>query len=244
MKRQMALFEKKKKTPLQAPAEAPDASSLPVDQIKAMQARGYANNQIIQALQRDGYTSQQVFDAIKQAELSAAVGAPLQEEGAQPGMVGAEYNEMPPAEGEAYPPEETYPEAPAMPQPVREDMPPPMGAPLGRPGTVDSERIEEIAEAIIDEKWEEIAKNINKIIEWKDTIEAKIQGLDEDFKRLKLDFDKLHTSILGKVGEYDQHILNVGTEIKAMEKVFQKILPTLTENVSQLSRVTERMKKE
>ena len=240
----MALFEKKKKPLSQVPAEAPDASSLPVDQIKAMQARGYANNQIIQALQRDGYTSQQVFDAMKQAELSAAVGAPLQEEGAQPEMAGAEYGGMPPPEGEAYPPEETYPEAPAMPQPVREDMPPPMGAPLGRTGTVDSERIEEIAEAIIDEKWEEIAKNINKIIEWKDTIEGKIQGLDEDFKRLKLDFDKLHSSILGKVGEYDQHILNVGTEIKAMEKVFQKILPTLTENVSQLSRVTERMKKE
>jgi len=239
----MALFEKKKKTPLQVPAEAPDASNLPIDQIKAMQARGYANNQIIQALQRDGYTSQQVFDAIKQAELSAAVGAPLPEESAQPEMIGAEYNEMPPSESGAYPPEETYPDAPAMPLPGQEKMPPPMGAPLGRTGTVDSERIEEIAEAIIDEKWEEIAKNINKIIEWKDTIETKIQSLDGDFSRLKQDFDKLHASILGKVGEYDQNILNVGTEIKAMEKVFQKILPTLTENVSQLSRVTERMKK-
>ena len=238
----MALFGKKKTTPPPL-AEAPAASSLPVEQIKAMQGQGYANDQIIQALQRDGYTSQQVFDAMKQAELSAAVGSPLPGEGAPPAMPGAEYGGMPPPEGEAYPPEESYPEAPAMPPPGPGEMPPPMGAPPGAAAHVDSERIEEIAEAIIDEKWEDIAKNINKIIEWKDSVEAKISGLEDDFNKLKLDFDKLHSSILGKVGEYDQHILNVGTEIKAMEKVFQKILPTLTENVSQLSRVTETMKK-
>ncbi len=44
-------------------------------------------------------------------------------------------------------------------------------------------------------------------------------------------------------GEYDQNILNVGTEIKVMEKVFQKVLPTLTENVNELSRITKGMKK-
>ena len=87
---------------------------------------------------------------------------------------------------------------------------------------MDKERIEEVAEAIIDEKWDELVKNINKIIEWKNKSEAKISSLEQQFKDLKNDFDKLHQAVIGKIGEYDQNILNVGTEIKVMEKVFQK----------------------
>lgn len=107
----------------------------------------------------------------------------------------------------------------------------------------DRERIEEVAEAIIDEKWDELVKNINKIIEWKNKSETKISSLEQQFKDLKNDFDKLHQAVIGKIGEYDQNILNVGTEIKVMEKVFQKVLPTLTENVNELSRITKGMKK-
>lgn len=123
---------------------------------------------------------------------------------------------------------------PVGPQPIQE-QPEDYGA--------DKERIEEVAEAIIDEKWDELVKNINKIIEWKNKSEAKISSLEQQFKDLKSDFDKLHQAVIGKIGEYDQNILNVGTEIKVMEKVFQKVLPTLTENVNELSRITKGMKK-
>jgi uncharacterized coiled-coil DUF342 family protein len=124
-------------------------------------------------------------------------------------------------------------------------MPPPMGMPsmgggIGAPAGFVSERthIEEIAEAIIDEKWEELIKNLNKISEWRDQTENKISRLEQQFSDLKDNFDKLHKAIIGKIGEYDNNIINVATEIKAMEKVFQKILPTFTENVNELSRIT------
>ena len=45
---------------------------------------------------------------------------------------------------------------------------------------------------------------------------------------LKSDFDGLHKAILGKIGEYDKNLVNIGTDIKAMEKVFQKVIPILT----------------
>ena len=54
---------------------------------------------------------------------------------------------------------------------------------------------------------------------------------------------ELQQALVGKIGEYDQNILNVGMEIKAMEKVFQKVLPQFTENVNELSRVTQSIKK-
>jgi septation ring formation regulator EzrA len=117
---------------------------------------------------------------------------------------------------------------------------PPMGGGMGAPTGFVSERthIEEIAEAIIDEKWEELIKNLNKISEWRDQTENKISRIEQQFADLKDNFDKLHKAIIGKIGEYDQNIINVATEIKAMEKVFQKILPTFTENVNELARIT------
>lgn len=126
-------------------------------------------------------------------------------------------------------------------QPMDQGMPPPMDMGPGPDPNMDRMRIEEMAEAIIDEKWEEMLKNISKIAEWKDISDSKITKLEQEMKDLKENFDRLHKAIIGKISEYDRNILNVGTEIKAMEKVFQKIIPTFTENVSELSRITRNM---
>ena len=123
-----------------------------------------------------------------------------------------------------------------MNQPNQMQMPP-------GPGFQDhNENIEKIAEAIIEEKWNVLSKHISKIVEWKDKTESKINKIEQEFVDMKKNFDSLHHSILGKVSEYDQNIVNLGVEIKAMEKVFQKILPTLTDSVNELSRISKNMK--
>jgi hypothetical protein len=99
------------------------------------------------------------------------------------------------------------------------------------------ERIEEIAEAIIDEKWNELIRDINKVIEWKERSDGEIKKIQQEIIDLKERFDALHNGVLGKIGEYDQNLSNVGSEIKAMEMTFQKILPTFTENVNKLDRL-------
>jgi len=103
--------------------------------------------------------------------------------------------------------------------------------------------MEEIAEAIIDEKWKDIVADINKIIEWKEKSEARIGKIEQDIKNIKENFNTLHKGVLGKITDYDQNITNVGVEIKAMEKVFQKIIPTFTENVNKLAIITRGMNK-
>lgn len=109
--------------------------------------------------------------------------------------------------------------------------------------TVSQPNNEELIEAIIDEKWNELLKDINKIIEWKNRMDQKIAAMDQQVSDLKNEFDKLHTAVVGKVGEYDKNILEVGSDIKAMEQVFKKILPSFTENVKELSRITKTVKK-
>jgi prefoldin subunit 5 len=170
----------------------------------------------VQALQRNGYSSTQIFDALNQADLVSGGGIPESPfmQG-QTSMGGGMVGQEPAQEYSGG------------------------GGDMG----VSAEEIEELVESIIDEKWDELVKDINKIVEWKNEVESKLVRIEQRFDSLKDDFDKLHQAIIGKIGEYDKNILEVGAEIKAMEKVFSKVLPIFTENVNELNRITQTMKK-
>lgn len=101
---------------------------------------------------------------------------------------------------------------------------------------------EELIEAIIEEKWNELVKDVNKVIEWKQRADAKLISMEQQMIGMQAQFDKLNQAIIGKVGDYDKHILEVSTQLQAMEKVFGKVLPTFIDNVSELSVITQRMK--
>ncbi len=209
----------------------------PVDLVLSMKQQGLTNNQIVQNLQRQGYEAHDIFDAMNQADIKGGVGGIPS---------GGQYPDMPAVDNPIQAPQ---------PQGFQPQPPPPpaMGAPAPPPlnqaqpayfnQSSDKERIEEIAESIIDEKWSDLMKSVEKIIAWKEKTESEIAKIHQEFDNLKESFANLQKGILGKVSEYDTHIASVGTEIKALEKVFQKILPTLTENVNELSRITSGMKK-
>ncbi len=192
----------------------PDAP--PINHVIGMRQQGLNNNQIIQNLQRMGYPPNLIFDALNQADIKGGV------------------QQIPP---------DFFQQGQQMSQP-QSAMQPMDFPPQQAQEDVSKESVEEMIETIIDEKWEELMKNINKVIEWKNKADAKVNSLEQDFKDLKADFDKLHNAVLGKIADYDQNIINVGTEIKAMEKVFQQIIPTFTENVNELSRLTQSIKKD
>lgn len=108
---------------------------------------------------------------------------------------------------------------------------------------LDDPAVEEMIEAVIDEKWNEFLKDLTKLIEWKNATQKKITGLEQQFEDLQREFDKIHTALIGKVEEYDKNIQNVGADVKAMEKVFGKVIPEFTENVSELGRIAQEMNK-
>jgi DNA-binding transcriptional MerR regulator len=191
------------------------SDDLPIDQVRAMRIKGFDNNQIVQALQRNGYSSTQIFDALNQADLVS--GAPAFP-GNNAGPATAEARGSSPGTGEG------FEEGSSM-------------------AGITNEEVEELIESVIEEKWDELGKDINKIVEWKAEVEGKIAKLDQRIEGLQDSFDKLHQAVIGKVGEYDKNILEVGAEVKAMEKVFSKVLPLFTENVSELARITQALKK-
>lgn len=226
----MALFGLGKKSGIQVQPKGP-ASGIPVDIVLQMRQQGISNNQIIQSLQREGYSSQQIFDAMTQADIKGIVTGPEEPINAEPensmqaGQMGVQ--EMP--QMQEMQPEPSYGYPQQMPLPMRSSG-------------MTKEEIEELIEAIVEEKWDELVKAVDKIVAWKEATEENLLKLENRINSLKDSFDKLHAGVLGKITEYDKGIRDVGVEIKAMDEVFKKILPTFTENVSELSRVTKRIK--
>lgn len=117
------------------------------------------------------------------------------------------------------------------------------GAPMsGEEGNI-YERIESITESLIDEKWDELIAEVKKIVEWKEGLEEKQAKIQGELAKLKEDFTFLHQGVLGKLEEYDSRMRDVGTELKAVGKVFKDVVPEFVENVKELKEITNRVKK-
>jgi DNA-binding transcriptional MerR regulator len=220
----MGIFGKKKEQPKQDmnsfDMPMPQQQSA-MEQVQSMRQQGYSNNQIMQALQGQGFNPLEISDAMNQANASGNFQGQMQPE---PDL--QDYGHY-----------ETYGEQPSQFQPQGHDMPP--MAQMQPSSNVDEEKVQQIVEAVIDEKWEEFAKDVKKIIEWKEKSEDRMAKLEQQLIDMRLSMDSLTKSIIAKISSYDQNIVDVGTEIKAMEKVFQKVLPSLTENVNKLERMSK-----
>jgi hypothetical protein len=186
-----------------------------ISDIIQMRHQGISNNQIIQNLQRAGYSNTQIFDAMNQADTKMAV------EGVQPGFLQQPSNEL-----FSQPPMETTENH------TQQNI----------ASSIADVKIEELVEAIIEEKWAELVRDVNKIVEWKNKVESRVSDIEIKLESLKDSVSDLNKAIISKVNDYDKHILEIGSDLKAMEKVFSKVLPAFTENVNELSRITGRMK--
>jgi hypothetical protein len=208
----------------------------PINEIMQMRKQGLSNNQVIQNLQREGYTNTQIFDAMNQADTKMAV------EGVTPAgnIMGNEQMQAGQQSMEQGGALFTEPPQNAISQPQESQ-----GLNLNEPTqSFNSEqvKVEELVEAIIEEKWEELLRDVNKIVSWKNKVESRISEIEVKVDHLKENFSDLQKAVIGKVNDYDQHILEVGSEIKAMEKVFSKVLPMFTENVSELNNIANKLK--
>lgn len=104
------------------------------------------------------------------------------------------------------------------------------------------EMIDETIEKLLEEKWETIVDNVAKIAAWKEKQESEMKSLKEDLIIIRDNFEKLEKKLSSKISDYDKNVLDVNSEMKALEKVFQKITPTLVNNVNELSKITQELK--
>ena len=198
-----------------AKVSSSERKDIPTEQVAKLRRQGLSNDQIIQSLQREGIALDLINTAINMVDARESV---------RPFTVG---NQDP----------FEFPEPSHSPMPNAAFTPEPM------PGTGQEEKLQEIAEAIIEEKWSELIQNVTKVVEWKSSVETKISKMEQQIEDLKENFNRLSSGVLERLSGYDQSVKEVGTEIKALEKVFQKILPGFVDNVQELSRVAQTMRR-
>jgi hypothetical protein len=232
----------------------------PIDKVILMRVQGLTNNQIIQSLQKTGYDPNIILEAMNQADIKQGIEEQAPQNYQEPQNIENPMQYPMAQEEQLNNPQEINSNAFNMqpPQNYSENTNNQIQNPLGNQmftypsempninqNTIEQisiERIEEIAEAIIDEKWNEIVRSINKIIDWKERTEEKIIRIDQKFIELRKDFESLNHGVLNKIDDYDKNLGDLGVEIKAMERVFQKIIPSLTENVHSLEKITTKFK--
>ncbi|MBS3144474.1 hypothetical protein J4208_02715 [Candidatus Woesearchaeota archaeon] len=207
------------------------ANEPPTELVMNMVKRGASNKQIIEELESQGFSYEQIADALTQAETKANIETPPAPTpaGMQPSAMSMT-RPMPPSNP-----------SPQVMQVSSQMMRPAMTA--SNPGNRDTEdMIEQVAESIINEKWQKLMENMGDLNMWKEKVRTDVLSIKQELVRLDAKVESLQKIIIGKVHDYDQHITEVGTDIKALEKVLQNVITPLSSNVKELSRITEKFK--
>ena len=197
---------------------------IPVQKVVSLRSQGMSNESIIQTLRGENFSFPQIRDAIQQADIKSNVSASP----ATP----VPATQAPRPATSAPRPVSRPAVAPAV-KPVGTPSPRPV-LPSGRMVNVDLDQIQRIMEEIIEEKWDESEKDINSLKEWKAGIEAKLKEFDSRFNEFNSRIEALNTVLGQKAENFNETMQNVDTEIKALEKALNKLVPTLSDNISEL----------
>ncbi|MFH0936376.1 MAG: hypothetical protein V1815_01700 [Candidatus Woesearchaeota archaeon] len=211
-----------------------DPNELPLDKVLQMRKKGLTNEDIIPNLRQQGYSYQETDDAINQADLKQNVEEELPEPPSPSEMQESALNEE---SQQQY----TQPQYQESIQP-KQQMVLPTPQNIQSPDRSIEEQIEQIAESIIDEKWRNMIEGFGDLTAWRERVNLDLNAIKQEILRTQSRFENLQRAIISKIGDYDKGIADVGTEIKALEKVFQNILEPLTSNIKELNRITEKLK--
>lgn len=105
------------------------------------------------------------------------------------------------------------------------------------------DEIEELVESVVEEKWRSLMENFGNIGLWKEKVRTDLLSIKQELVRIENRFENLQKAVLGRIQSYDKNITDVGSEVRALEKVLEKILNPLTTNIKELTRITEKLKK-
>lgn len=199
---------------------------IPVQKVVQYKSQGMTNDKIINALSGENYSYQQIRDAIQQANIKQNVGTPgvpvQQQQGSAPTPQPAQTQQAQPAPSTAQIPQSQTPPK--------------------RMANVDLDEIQRVLEEIIQEKWRESEKVINELHEWRAVVNTKLKEFDTRISEFNSRVDALNTVLGQKAEAFNETMQNVDTEIKALEKALGRLVPTLSDNISELKSLVGNIK--
>lgn len=226
---------------------------LSLSEVENLISRGLSKKQIADYLSKQGYKLADIERSLSQAMAKQGVvsGSAVSQPPSAP--------EMPDFLGE----ESGLPALPEMGMPMSKEeseglpaipegliLPPMPGIsePSAKPSqTTELDRdvksvgdVEELVEAVVEERLAEITEKLDEMDNVKDTVSTEVVSLSSNYKNMELRVGELERSVT-EIGEsYKKLIDEVRLEMSAMEKAMQKLIPTLASNIRELREIKQK----
>ncbi len=227
-----------------------------LDRVMEMRRQGYTDSQVIDTLREMGVSPKEINDSLSQSRIKSEVtrgnqnfnqqqdsqfnqmqpsimkenertdsGIPEpQNYSKQQGYYepsASQYEQNTPSRGQGQ--EQQYAEQPQYYDPNNQSQ-----YPEYRPSqSIDVETINDISEQIVEEKTNQMKKEISSLSNFKEEINNQIELLNRRLEKMENNFSELQLAILRKIGEYGEDIKNVTKELQATQDSFSKIINPL-----------------
>ena len=189
--------------------------------------QGADESEIIAQLQEQGVSPREINDALNQLRIKSAV---MGETGAND-MQSSIMNEGAPAPGEEFQQETgEYPQQQAFyPQEEYQQSPTQEFYPQQYSSSAGTDTIMEVADQVISEKINPLISKIDKLNEFKNMMETKVEHINSRLKKVEDMIDKLQVLILQKVSSYGQNLEGIKKEMSMMQDSFGKMVNPISE---------------
>lgn len=107
-----------------------------------------------------------------------------------------------------------------------------------------SEDIEALIETIVAENFQMVEEEFENLYTEIDNIRDQLEELDQRVHDLEVRDDEDQTQFVQKMDELEENIDNYQSRIGGLEKAFQQVLPSLVDNVRELTGLVQEMKQE
>lgn len=209
--------------------------STPINEVLRMRKSGMNDQQIIRQLDQTGYSQREIADAMNQSGIKQGVSAIQGNDTLRPSLLDEDIPVPEPPQGSM---------SMDIGMPSQSYMPDQGFSPIAYPTqeVAPTPEVQELVESVVEEKWNQFSDVLANLEIWKSRMNDDMAAVKQELLRLNRRFDLLQNTMAGRVDEYSHNVQDMGTELKALEKVFKNILEPLTMNIKELNRITEDMK--
>ncbi|MFQ3274987.1 MAG: hypothetical protein ACI9LV_000064 [Candidatus Nanohaloarchaea archaeon] len=199
--------------------------------------QGYSEEEVRQELQGQ-YSREEVQGAINQAVKTSAT---TQEDGPEPMTPYQGENEDVSPMDEGFNENQQDQEQGMNPQPN-----PPMNQQMGQqqPPNQGNGNVEELIETIVAENFERVENEFENVYSEIDEMKEQLGEMEDRIHDLEVRDDEDETQVIQKMDEIEDDINEYQSRIGGLEKAFQQVLPSLVDNVRDLTQLVQEIKQE